>query len=80
MPLPKHPEHMHHDLRRRTIFKSITMRITIILLDLVVIFLITRKVDTTIEIMILSNLVSTVAYYLHERVWTNVRWGQHQHE
>ncbi len=61
--------------RRRSIVKAITYRSTIICLDFLVIYLLTGKVMTAAAFMIVSNIYTTVAYFLHERVWAGIKWG-----
>lgn len=58
--------------KKRSLYKSITFRILIIVMDIVVIYLLTRRVDVTIGITIVSNITSTFLYFIHERVWNNI--------
>ncbi len=67
---------MAKDARARSVVKSVTFRVIVVISDLVVIFLITHRVDQTIALTILTNIASTVLYYLHERVWNVVSWGR----
>ena len=46
-----------------------------VVLDFLVIYLLTGKVMTAAAFMIVSNIYTTVAYFLHERVWAGIRWG-----
>jgi uncharacterized membrane protein len=64
------------DARSRSVVKSVTFRVIVVISDLVVIFLITHRVDQTIVLTILTNIASTVLYYLHERAWNLVDWGR----
>ena len=61
--------------RKRSVVKSITYRGIIVCLDFMVIYLLTGKVETAAAFMIVSNIYTTVAYFLHERVWAGIRWG-----
>ena len=61
--------------RKRSIVKAVTYRGIIICLDFLVIYLLTGKVATAASFMIISNIYTTVAYFLHERVWAGVKWG-----
>ena len=61
--------------RKRSVLKAITYRGIIVCLDFLVIDLLTGKVMTAAAFMIVSNIYTTVAYVLHERVWAGVRWG-----
>ena len=61
--------------KRRSITKAITYRAVIVCLDFLVIYLLTGKVMTAATFMIVSNIYTTVAYFLHERLWSRIRWG-----
>ena len=65
----------NHASRKRSVVKAITYRVVIICLDFVVIYLLTGKVATAAGFMIISNIYTTVAYFLHERVWSGIKWG-----
>jgi uncharacterized membrane protein len=61
--------------RKRSIVKAITYRGIVVCLDFLVIYLLTGKVVTAAAFMIVSNVYTTVAYFLHERVWAGIKWG-----
>lgn len=61
---------------KRSFIKAITYRLVIMISDGVIIYLITRRTDVAVSVILLSNLASTVLYYLHERVWVGIRWGR----
>jgi len=61
--------------RKRSVVKAVTYRGIIICLDFLVIYLLTGKVMTAAAFMIVSNIYTTVAYFLHERVWAGIKWG-----
>lgn len=58
--------------KKRSLYKSITFRILIIVMDIVVIYLLTRRIDTTIGITVVSNITSTLLYFIHERIWNKI--------
>lgn len=62
--------------RTRSILKSVTFRIIVILSDIIVIYVLTHRIGLTIALTILTNIASTVLYYLHERIWNAVKWGR----
>ncbi len=66
-----------HEKHSRSIAKAISYRIVSIISDLILVFAITRKVELTLGIVTVSNLVSTVLYYLHERFWNKLHNGRH---
>jgi adenylylsulfate kinase len=66
-----------HESITRSIVKSVIYRCLIVAADLIVVFALTRKIGVTIALTILTNIASTVLYYLHERVWNKVHWGRY---
>jgi uncharacterized membrane protein len=61
---------------KRSIVKSITFRIIVVMSDMIIITLVTHRYDVALGITIATNLGSTVLYYLHERVWAKIAWGR----
>lgn len=61
--------------RKRSIVKALTYRGVIVCLDFLAIYLFTGKIEVAIGFMIVSNLYTTVGYFVHERIWARVRWG-----
>ena len=64
------------ETKERSIVKSGIFRVLVIVSDLVIIYLLTHKLIDTIAITVLTNLASTIFYFLHERIWNNVSWGK----
>lgn len=64
-----------HASRKRSIVKAITYRCIIICLDFLVIYLLTGQLMVAAGFMIISNIYTTVGYFLHERVWAGIKWG-----
>ena len=44
--------------------------------DFTAVYLLTRKLDVAVGFMLISNVYTTVLYFLHERFWDNVSWGR----
>jgi len=66
------------DIRRttkRSLVKAVTYRAVIIVLDFSVIYLLTGRVDIALGFMVISNIYTTAAYIIHERIWNRIRWG-----
>ena len=61
---------------KRSLVKAVTFRAVILVSDSLIIYTITKRLDVTIGVMSLSNLASTLLYFLHERVWNNIVWGK----
>jgi len=60
---------------RRSLAKAITYRILIMCLDFLTVYLLTGAVHVAIGFMIISNIYTSLAYLLHERLWARVQWG-----
>jgi uncharacterized membrane protein len=61
---------------KRSLIKSITFRVLVIISDFIIIMLITRRYDVALAVIIFSNLASATLYYFHERAWNRVKWGK----
>jgi len=61
--------------RKRSVVKAITYRVFIVCVDFLVIYILTGKAQVALTFMIVSNLYTTVGYYLHERIWARIKWG-----
>lgn len=61
---------------KRSVAKSVTFRILVMLTDGVIIYVLTQEVFLAVGIIILSNISSTIIYYIHERVWHKIKWGK----
>jgi len=62
-------------LLRRSIVKAATYRVFIMCLDFGTIFLLTGAVRAAVGFMLASNVYTTIAYVLHERLWAKLKWG-----
>lgn len=61
---------------RRSLVKSITFRVVVVVSDMIIFLLVTHRVDVSVGLTVFTNLASTLLYYVHERAWNNVRWGK----
>ncbi len=60
---------------KRSLVKAITYRAVIVVLDISVIYLLTGRVDVALGFMVISNIYTTIAYFVHERIWNKIQWG-----
>ncbi len=75
--MPTRPRFKHTtDTHSRTLVKSVGFRIIVIISDTLLIFALTRQVRLTLGLAIATNLASTTIYYLYERLWNRISWGQ----
>ena len=63
---------------KRSVAKSITFRILVVLSDFIVIYLLTHKIEVALGIIFFTNALATLIYFIHERVWKRIRWGKIQ--
>ena len=70
-----HAPHLEETLRR-SIVKTISYRIVILILDFTSIYLFTGQVKIALGFMIVSNIYSTLGYFFHERIWGKIKWGK----
>lgn len=66
---------MLRESKARSALKAISYRVLIVILDFTVIYLLTGDTHIAIGFMIISNLYTTVAYFVHERAWNRIKWG-----
>ena len=68
----------HHveETLRRSIIKTISYRVVILILDFVSIYLFTGQIKVALGFMIVSNIYTTLGYFVHERIWDKIKWGK----
>ena len=59
----------------RSIAKAATYRLIVMTLDFIAIYLLTGTFRIALGFMIASNIYTTVAYFIHERIWSRISWG-----
>lgn len=64
------------ETKLRSVSKTIVWRVLATLITLVVAYWFTGSFGEATEISLVAALLSTAAYYLHERVWNKIRWGR----
>jgi len=69
-------KHYFKEAWSRALTKTITYRVFILILDFTVIYLLTGKINIALGFMVVSNIYTTIGYYIHERAWDHVRWGK----
>ena len=61
---------------KRSIVKTVSYRVTIVILDFLCIYLFTGKMKIALGYTVVSNLYTTFFYFLHERIWAKINWGK----
>lgn len=70
--------HTHHseETLRRSVMKTISYRVVILILDFVAIYFFTGQIKIAVGFMIVSNIYTTLGYFFHERIWDKIKWGK----
>lgn len=55
--------------------KAATYRLLIMSLDFLTIYILTGAAGISLGFVIVSNVYTTLAYIVHERIWAHVPWG-----
>jgi uncharacterized membrane protein len=64
------------DQPRRSLVKTITWRVTGSSATFLIAYLLTGNFAMAGIIGITQLISNTILYYIHERVWTKIAWGQ----
>lgn len=68
---------MHREQRTRSAIKAITYRIISIIIDSIIAYTITKSAEQTAILVLISNSISILVYFAHERAWNRIHWGKH---
>lgn len=66
----------HAETPLRSLIKAITYRLLIVISIFIISYITTGNLVTTATITGITAISGTIIYYLHERVWSLVRWGR----
>lgn len=66
----------HHEHWRRSIVKTITYRLIIVIMIFIVTSFVTNNTKQALEITGWNTVLATIIYYLHERFWSRIHWGR----
>lgn len=64
------------DTRRRSLLKSLSWRFFATFITTLVAYLITGEVAFAVEIGLLDTSIKFLAYFIHERAWLRINYGQ----
>ncbi len=64
---------------RRSIAKAISWRVVVTLTTFTIVYILTGKLALAMEVGIFDVTSKMLLYYLHERGWEKVSWGQLKH-
>ncbi len=63
----------------RSLVKTVTYRIIIIILNFIAVYLLTSRMNLAIDFTLISIVYLSIAYYVHERIWARLEWGRIKH-
>ena len=69
-------KHYFRERWTRSLSKAVTYRIVILILDFTSVYILTGKFEIALGFMLVSNIYTSVAYYIHERAWNRTNWGK----
>ena len=61
------------DSKKKSFIKTIVWRIISIVTGIIIVYLFTKSISISIWTTMLCNGVSTILYYIHERLWSNIK-------
>ncbi|MCK5684216.1 DUF2061 domain-containing protein [bacterium] len=67
------------DSRKRSVAKSVSWRISGIILLGIILYVITGNVKEMTIITLVFHSIRLILYYYHERYWERISWGKIRH-
>lgn len=67
---------MATETRARSLVKTIIWRVVATLITGSTIYFFTQEWSESVEITFVAALLSMTGYYIHERVWNRIHWGE----
>lgn len=67
---------MHTENRTRSLAKAISWRIVATIITLSAVWFYTGAIIVSLESTLAIAIISTIAYYFHERAWNRAAWGR----
>ncbi|MBP6098935.1 MAG: DUF2061 domain-containing protein [Candidatus Levybacteria bacterium] len=64
------------DSHLRSIVKAVGYRLLLIISSGIVIYLVTKRIDITLGVSLLTAVLNTIIYYFYERFWNKITWGK----
>ena len=66
----------HHDHWKRSLVKTLTYRLIIVVMVFIISYLVTHKTKDALTITGWNAVLATIIYYWHERIWSRIHWGR----
>jgi len=67
---------MKMDKHRRTLVKTLIWRLLAVFITWIIAYIFSRDFRVSTAIAITANLIKTICYYVHERMWNKITFGK----
>ena len=67
---------MSVDLKKRTLAKTMTWRVTASLTTFLIAWILTGDLLIGVSIGSIEAITKIILYYYHERIWNNINWAK----
>ena len=64
------------DTNKRSLVKTVSWRLTGSGATFIISYIILGNIQTSGSIALIQLVANTLLYFLHERVWNKIKWGQ----
>jgi uncharacterized membrane protein len=68
--------HRQRPSAKRSVVKAVTYGLAVGCLGFAVLYLLTKKTAVALGFIVVSNIYTTVCYYIYERIWARIAWGK----
>lgn len=69
----------HSDAHTRSIMKAVSYRLLAAIVTTTIVFIFTRKIVLSLGVGAVEAVAKIFCYYLHERLWSFIKFGQKKH-
>ena len=63
----------------RSILKAVSYRLLAAIATATIVFVFTRRIVLSIGVGLVESVAKIICYYLHERIWSHIGFGQKRH-
>ena len=67
------------ETHKRSVIKSISYRLLGSFVTMLIVFVFTRRLALSLGVGIFELLAKFACFYIHERIWTKIKWGKLEH-
>lgn len=60
----------------RSLVKTLSWRITVLILDFLIAYVLTKDVDLSSKLAIAKLVIASIFYFAHERFWNKISWDK----